>query len=490
MAAEEPLLMTPVLKPPLLTPQVTCIRNAEWIIGWDASAGSHIYLRNGDVAWSDGRLVQVGGTYAGPVDQEIPGTRRLVMPGLINIHCHPTQTPIFRGFVEEFGNPRLFYSSRHLFRQSFLQDQAAQLVSARYGLAELLSNGTTSIVDLSHAYPGWLPLLAESGLRAWAAPMFRSARWWTDLGHEIKYDWAPDLGREAFAEACEVMDAAEGHPCGRLSALVSPAQVDTCTLDLLTSAADLARSRGRPLHTHGAQSYPEFNGMVRRNDMTPIEWLHRIGFLGPQTIIGHAVFTDEHPWLHWPKRNDLRLLAETGSSVAHCPTVFARDASMMHHLGAYMDAGVNIAIGTDTHPQNLFEEMRIAETLARCAAGPEHTSSTARVFHAATIGAAKLLGRDDIGRLAAGARADLVVCDLDEPNMIPMRDPLRNLLYSSGGRSVRDVWVDGRQVVAERRVLTIDWEDAAAALQAAQDRTAAGVAQLDRYSPLSLPLRH
>ena len=104
-------------------------------------------------------------------------------------------------------------------------------------------------------------------------------------------------------------------------------------------------------------------------------------------------------------------------------------------------------------------------------------------------GAAKVLGRDDIGRLAAGARADLVVCDLDEPNMLPMRDPLRNLIHSSGGRCVRDVWVDGHQVVAEKRVLTIDWAEAAAALQAEQDRTAAGVADLDGCSPRSLPLR-
>lgn len=472
-----------------LRPQVTCIRRAEWIIGWDAAAATHVYLRDGDVAWADGRLLQVGGTYAGPVHEEIPGRRRLVMPGLINVHCHPTQTPIFRGFVEEFGNPRLFYSSRHEFRQSFMPDEATRRVAARYGLAELLASGTTSIIDLSHAYPGWLPLLAESGLRAWAAPMFRSARWWTDVGQEIKYDWAPDLGREAFAEACEVMDAAESHPCGRLSALVSPAQVDTCTAELLTAAAELARARGRAIHIHAAQSYAEFNGMVRRNDMTPIEWLHSLGFLGPRTLIGHAVFIDEHPWLHWPRRRDLRLLAETGCSVAHCPTVFARDASLMHHLGAYMDAGVNIAIGTDTHPQNLFEEMRVAEILARCAAGPQHTSSTARVFHAATIGAARLLGRDDIGRLAAGARADLVACDLDEPNMIPMRDPLRNLVHSSAGRSVRDVWVDGRQVVADKRVLTIDWHEAARALQEEQDRTAAAVADLDRCSPRSLPLR-
>ena len=475
-------------EPSVLMRGVTVIRAAEWIIGWNAETARHGYLRGGDVAWEGGRLVQVGGRYEGPAAAEIDGARRLVMPGLINIHCHPTQTPIFRGFVEEYGNPRLFYSGRHPFRQGFLQDEAAQLVSARYGLAEMLACGTTSIVDLSHAYPGWLDLLAESGLRAWAAPMFRSARWYAETGQETKYDWAEDMGAAAFAEAQEVMDAAEAHPCGRLSALVSPAQIDTCTEELLVASAELARAKGRSLHTHGAQSFPEFNQMARRNDLSPIEWMDRIGFLGSRTIIGHAVFTDEHPWLLWPRRNDLGLLAASGTSVAHCPTVFARDASMMHHLGRYMDAGVNICIGTDTHPQNLFEEMRTAETIARLAAGVRHTSSTARVFHAATVGAATLLGRDDIGRLAPGAKADLVVCDLDEPNMLPMRDPLRNLIYSSGGRCVRDVWIDGEQRVAEGRVLSIDWPAAARALQAEQDRTAAEAGDIDALSPRALAM--
>lgn len=473
----------------VLTDTTICIRNACWIIGWDAVTQGHTYMRNGDVVWRGDRLVQVGGHYTGPVDTEISGINRLVMPGLINIHCHPTQTPIFRGMVEEFGNPRLFYSSRHKFRQSFIQDEAAQVVSAHYGLAELLANGTTSIVDLSHAYPGWIDLLAQSGLRAWAGPMFRSARWYTDTGQDILLDWAPDMGAAAFAEACAVMDAAEAHSCGRLTGLVTPAQVNTCTPDLLQEAAKLARDKGRTLHTHGAQSYPEFNAIARAHDCTPIEYMANLGFLGGRTIIGHAVFTDEHPWLVWPRRADLGLMAETGTSVAHCPTVFARDASMMHHLGAYMDAGVTIAIGTDTHPQNLFQEMQVAETIARLAAGPYHTCSTARVFHACTIGAAQVLGRDDIGRLAPGAKADIVVADLDEPNMRPLRDPLRNMIYSSAGRAVRDVWVDGLPVVVAGKVLTIDFAEAAAALQAAQDRTVAATPDIDVVAPLSLPVR-
>jgi 5-methylthioadenosine/S-adenosylhomocysteine deaminase len=473
-----------------MSDSVTCIRNAEWIIAWDAAIGSHVYLRGGDVAWQGDRLVTVGGRHQGVTHTELDGTARLVMPGLVNIHCHPTQTPFFRGMVEEFGNPRLFFSSRHRFRQSFVQDEGAQQISARYSLAEMLACGTTSIVDLSHAYSGWVDLLAESGLRAWVGAMFRSARWYTDTGQNILLDWAPDLGAAALNEARAVMDSAETHACGRLTGLVTPAQVNTCTPELLQSAAKLAHETGRTLHTHGAQSFAEFNAIARTHDCTPIEYMAKLGFLGPRTIIGHAVFTDEHPWVVWPRKADVRLLAETGTSVAHCPTVFARDGTMMHHLGAYMDAGVNIAIGTDTHPQNLFQEMQMAETVARLAAGPLHSCTSARVFHACTIGAARVLGRDDIGRLAPGAKADVVIADLDEPNMRPLRDPLRSMIYSSVGRSVRDVWVDGVQRVAAGSVLSIDMAAAATALQAAQDRTCVITPDIDSFSPLALRLSH
>ncbi|WP_137176742.1 amidohydrolase family protein [Roseomonas sp. AR75] len=478
-----------------MTAPVTCIRRAAWAVAWDAARGSHVYLRDADIAFAGNTIFHVGGRWDGAAAREVDGSALLVIPGLLNIHCHPAQSPIFRGFVEEFGNPRLFYSARHRFRQAFIPDVEAQRASARFGLAELLAGGVTTVVDLSHAYPGWLDLLAESGIRAVAAPMFRSAAWFTETGQETQYEWAPDLGEAAFVEAAAVMDAAERHPSGRLSAMVSPAQVDTCTPELLQRSAALARETGRPLHTHAAQSYAEFAGMTRRHDMTPIAWLHRLGFLGPHTILGHAVFTDEHPWLVWPERADLHLLAASGTAVAHCPTVFLRDGTLLHDLGTYMEAGIPIAIGTDTHPQNLLEEMRVAELLARAAAGPRHRCDTARVFHAATIAAAGVLGRPDLGRIAPGSRADLVCCALDHPAMQPLRDPLRNLVHVAAERAVRDVWVDGRQVVAEGTVLTLDQPQAARTLQAQQERLAAAVAlrdpagaDIEALSPLALPL--
>lgn len=473
----------------------TCIRQADWAIVWDGDLGRHAYRRGIDVAFDERGITYLGPAFAGSVDVDMDGRGRMVMPGLVDVHCHPSAQAVFRGYTEEFGNPRLFYSSRHRLRQAYELDEEGMRASAEFTLAELLSGGVTTVVDLSHAYPGWLELLDRSGVRAWLAPMFRSATWYTDTGQQTLYEEHPDGGAAAFDEAREVMDEAERHPSGRLAAMVSPAQVDTCSEALLRASAELAAGTGRPLHVHAAQSYAEFNGMTRRHDMTPIAWLHRLGFLGPRTIIGHAVFTDEHPWLHWPTRHDIDLLASTRTSIAHAPTVFARDGTLMHDLGRYVRAGINVGIGTDTHPHNLLEELRWAEVLARVAAGPTHELGTAKVFEAATIGGARALGREDLGRLAPGAAADLVVVDVTHPAMQPLRDPLRSLVYAAADRAVEHVFVAGRKVVDGGRVTTLDREGAARRLAEAQARAGAEVARrdpdgldIDAIAPLTLSL--
>jgi cytosine/adenosine deaminase-related metal-dependent hydrolase len=154
-----------------------------------------------------------------------------------------------------------------------------------------------------------------------------------------------------------------------------------------------------------------------------------------------------------------------------------------------------MGLGTDTAPHNLIEEMRKAAILARIAARDIHTVGTADLFHAATIGGAKALMRDDLGRIAPNAKADLVIVDLDVPQMMPARDPLRSLVYHAADRAVRDVFVDGRQVVADSRVLTMDQAGAVARLADAQRRmleAAPGRDYLRRnaaeIAPLSLPL--
>jgi cytosine/adenosine deaminase-related metal-dependent hydrolase len=167
----------------------------------------------------------------------------------------------------------------------------------------------------------------------------------------------------------------------------------------------------------------------------------------------------------------------------------------MEDFGAYRRAGAVMGMGTDCSPHNLVEEMRKASVLARIAARDIHAVDVADFLEAATIGGATALLRDDLGRLAPGKKADLVLVDLACPQMQPARDPLRSFVYHAADRAVRDVFVDGVQVVADHKVLTLDQADAAIRLAAAQQRMESAAPQRDylrrraeEITPLSLPL--
>jgi cytosine/adenosine deaminase-related metal-dependent hydrolase len=159
--------------------------------------------------------------------------------------------------------------------------------------------------------------------------------------------------------------------------------------------------------------------------------------------------------------------------------VFARRGITLRDFGRYARRGVNMAIGTDTYPHNMLEELRLAAYLARTQAGTPRTLTTTQLFDAATTGGARALRRDDIGRLAPGCRADLVLVDLAHPLMRPTHDPVRSLIYAAGDRAIRSVYVNGRQVVQDGRVLTIDHASAAAALDEAQKRIVERAPNLD-----------
>jgi cytosine/adenosine deaminase-related metal-dependent hydrolase len=247
----------------------------------------------------------------------------------------------------------------------------------------------------------------------------------------------------------------------------------------LCDSAAAARERRLPLQIHAAQSVVEFHEVMRRHGRTPIGWLRQIGVLGDNAIIGHAIFLDHHSWLHWPTRDDLAGLAETGTTVAHCPTVFSRRGILLEDFGRYRAAGVNLGIGTDTFPHNFVEELRTAAILARIAAGNAHAVTAADIFTAATVGGARALGRDDLGRITLGAKADFVMVDITHPAMQPLYDPVRSMIYAAGERAVRHVFVGGQQVVRDGKALAFDYADATARLEMAQHRAIEKVPRLD-----------
>ncbi|HEX2338767.1 MAG TPA: amidohydrolase family protein [Hyphomicrobiaceae bacterium] len=477
--------------------KTTVFRRAAWLVAWDDERASHVYRRDIDLAIRGSDIVFVGKNYPEVGDSEVDCSRRLLLPGLVNIHSHPSSEPLRKGITDETRSPGFWHSSLYEFLTVFNNDPEGSVAAMRVALAELLMSGVTTVVDLSLPFAGWIDTLAESGIRAVAAPMFRDARWFTKNGHQLDYAWDKKAGREAFEHARRLIDLANQHPCGRLSGMLCPAQIDTCSPELIRDAYDYASERRLPLQIHASQSVNEFHEMFRRYGKTPIAWLHAIGALGRQTIIGHGIFLDHHPWLHWPTRGDLPLLRDTGATVAHCPTVFMRRGIAMNTFGAYAREGINLGIGTDTYPHNFLEEMRSAFTISRAVAGTVEDVTTLDIFNAATLGGARALLRDDIGRLKVGAKADIVLVDIKHPSMMPMREPLRSLLYVAAERAVRDVYVDGQRVVHEQRAINIDYAAAAEALEEAQKRSMREVPRLDwagrsaeQLAPMVLPLLH
>jgi 5-methylthioadenosine/S-adenosylhomocysteine deaminase len=474
----------------------TVIKNAAWVIAWDEGRGRHVYRRGLDVAFTDEQISFVGRGFAGPADVTIDGSDRLVMPGLIDIHSHPEHEPLYRGIREEHGLPSMHMTGLYERSQALsAPDDEARAASAEFAYCELLLSGVTSLVDITAPWDGWVELFARSGMRGFLAPGYASARWYLEDDHELRYSWDEARGRAGFDAALGVIGAATAHPCGRLSGVVSPMQIDTCSAELLRDSCDLAKERGLPFTVHVSQSVTEVREMIRRHGKTPVQWAHDLGLLGHGTILGHALFLDTHSWVRWHTKSDLKLLGDSGAAVAHCPTPFARYGHVMEHFGDYLRAGVTMGVGTDCSPHNLIEEMRKATVLAHIAARDIASVTAADLFHAATIGGANALMRDDIGRLAPGKKADLVLIDLAWPQMQPDRDPLKSLIYHAADRAVRDVFVDGRQVVADRRVVTLDQRAAGGRLRAAQERMEALAPSRDyrhrtaaEITPLSLPV--
>ena len=474
----------------------TVIKNADWAIAWQVQPGRHVYMRGVDIVFDGNTITHVGKDYSGQADTIVDGRKRMVMPGLVNLHSHPEHEPAYRGVREEHGLPNMYMSG--LFERSqafYATDDEFRAASAEFAYCELLKSGVTSLIDISPAWDGWADMLAKSGLRGFLAPGYASARWRLENDFELKYTWDEEGGRQRFDAALKVVDAAIEHPSGRLSGVVSPMQIDTCTADLLRDSRAAAQERKIPFTVHIAQGVSEVQEMIRRHGKTPIQWAAETGLLGPTTILGHAIFLDSHSWVRWWTKSDLKAIADNGCTVAHCPTPFVRYGQIMENFGDYLRAGVNMGLGTDTTPHNMLEEMRKAAILARVAARDINTVTTADMLHAATIGGANAVLRQDIGRLAPGMKADIVVVDLECSDMIPARDPLRSLVYHAAERAVRDVYVDGRQVVSNFKVLTLDQAGAGERLKEAQARMLAAVRQRDYKArsaddivPLSLPV--
>jgi cytosine/adenosine deaminase-related metal-dependent hydrolase len=396
------------------------------------------------------------------VDRTIDAHGKLVSPGFINCHLHAAvnagQTVfIADGKLDYFGSNFIGYVAPR--RGSTPPGAIAKPdIAGRYGMWSALRAGATTILDVG-TMPGgpdaFTQLVGELGVRAYLGPGFRSAEYRFD-GDRVCWEWNEANGAMGLARAIDYVKKYDGAHNGRIRAMIYPGQMDTCTLDLLRAARQAADDLQAPLQLHAAMNQREFHKILEQHGKTPIALLHSIGFLKPMTGLGHCVFHNRHSWCHYPYGDDLKMLADGGVTVVHAPYKYAKMGIMFESFARYRTCGVNMSIGTDTYPQDMIHEMRWAAMMTRMADESFTVGKPRDVFDAATLGGATHLGRDDIGRLAVGAKADIILIDLLQMHFGAIHDPIKALVECGSGSDVKTIIVDGEILVEHGKAVRFD----------------------------------
>ncbi|HZO28325.1 MAG TPA: chlorohydrolase family protein [Chloroflexota bacterium] len=470
-----------------------------WIVGFDGA--KHELLRDGALVFEDDRIVWTGHRFDGQVDRTVDAAGKLVMPGLVNCHLHLGSNATHAFFLDQtradyFGSN--FYAYAVGRRGAGDQREHDRTdVQQLYGLWSAIRGGATTVVDVgTRNAPEVARLAGEIGARVYIGPPFRSYAYAYDDQGQIQWDPDEASGSAGLQRALAFAREHDGAHNGRVRCLLYPAQLDTCSVDLLRETRRAADESGLRITLHTAMNMVEFHKIVREHRKTPLELLHAIGFLGPDVLLGHCVFHAHHSWAHYPYVDDLALLADSGASIAHAPYKYAKMGIKLESLERYRRRGINVALGTDTYPQDLIHEMRQAGLMARYADGSFRVGKPQDVFDAATLGGAKALGRDDLGRLAPGAKADLLIVDLLGMQYGAVRDPIKSLVECGSASDVDTVIVDGRTLVEGRQPLVVDEAALLKAIQEAGERSWEAAprwhwsgASVDEIAPMSYAVR-
>jgi 5-methylthioadenosine/S-adenosylhomocysteine deaminase len=472
-----------------------------WVVAYDGR--SHEVHERGSVVVENDKILHAGGPYRGAVDVTISARGKLVSPGFINTHVHTAGGG---------GDYLLLDMAKNDYRTANYMSFAAPLkgkvapppaeaVAALRAFVFLhaLRNGTTTVIDvggLRGDWEGYARLVDDLGVRVYAGPPFRDRDTYMDAKGRLTYEEDTAVGQARLREAVDFVRKYDGSAHGRLRGMLNAAQVETCSEPLLRAGKDAARELGVPIHTHAGGNLVEFQRIMEEYRRTPVQFLADIGFLDDRTLLGHVVFTTAHAWPRYPFGDDLRVLAQTGATVGHCPYKYAKMAMTLQSFQRYLEAGVNLAIGTDTYPMDIVAELRWASILAKVTDANYQAGLARDVFNAATLGGCKFLGRTDLGRLAPGAKADIVVINLDQLGAPMYDDPLKALVDGASGRDVDTVIVDGQVLVQGGRLTRVSEDEVYAKARQATEQYWAHVpgwrwdgAGVDRIVPPAFPIR-
>ncbi|SEJ91533.1 8-oxoguanine deaminase [Paraburkholderia tropica] len=427
------------------------VKNADMLVTMD---GARREIRGGGLYVEDNRIVAVGPTAELPSDADdvIDATGHLITPGLVNTHHHMYQS--LTRALPAAQNAELFGWLTNLYKVWANLTPEMIEVSTLTAMAELLLSGCTTSSDHLYIYPNGSRL--DDSIRAaqQIGMRFHASRGSMSVGQKdggLPPDSVVEREDAILADTQRLIETY--HDEGRyamLRVVVAPCSPFSVSRDLMRESATLARHYGVSMHTHLAENVNDIAYSREKFGMTPAQYAEDLGWIGPDVWHAHCVQLDDH---------GIGLFGRTGTGVAHCPCSNMRLASGIAPVKKMRLAGVPVGLGVDGSASNdgaqMVAEARQAMLLARVGFGPD--AMTAReALEIATLGGAKVLGRDDIGALAPGMAADFVAFDLRQPSFAgALHDPVAALVFCAPSQVALSV-IGGRVVVKEGVLQTVE----------------------------------
>jgi 5-methylthioadenosine/S-adenosylhomocysteine deaminase len=397
------------------------------------------FIRDGALAIRDGRIVFVGKSSAAMntrADLRMNAKGKVAMPGLINCHTHVPMT-LFRGIAED--QPLQKWLKETIWPLEAKLSPTDVYGGALLGCTEMIQSGTTCFSDMYFHEHMVAKAVETSGLRAVLAEGIIEA------GNK-------ELGRKMLEKSVDFAESFSGHANGRVSTMLAPHAAYSCSPQILALVSERASSLGVGVHLHVAESKALFKQSRKKYDASETEFLDSIGFLKDNVVAAHCIDLSGR---------DMKILSKRRVNVAYVPV-----GNMKLGLGAarikdLIDLGVNVGLGTDGPASNnsldMFETMKFAALLQKLAYRDPEILPAYDVLKMTTINGAKALGLEkDVGSLEVGKKADVILLDLSKPHLNPLHDIYANLVYSTRGSDVDTVIVDGKILMENKHVATLD----------------------------------